>query len=112
MPTFTFDASLRPSDTAGVRRRKVVKYTGPISYATGGDPIAPADVGLSVIEDISENLAYNSTTPQIYFLVYDNSTAAGGPIGGKIRWFTATSTEVSAATNLSAATALIEFIGR
>ena len=113
MANITFDPGYRPFDNAGVRRRRLVKYTGPASYVTGGDSIAPGDVDLAVIEDISENVAYNSATPQIYFLVFDNSAAAGGATGGgKIRWFTATSTEVSAATNLSGATSFVEFIGR
>lgn len=112
MPNITFDPGVRPRDVAGVRRRMLVKYTGPTSYVTGGDSIAPADVGLAVIENVEEDLAYNPTTPQIYFIVFDQSVAAGGPQGGKMRWFTATTTEVSAATNLSSAFAYVEFIGR
>lgn len=112
MPTITFDPSLRPRDVAGIRRRVIVKYTGPKSYATGGDSVAAADVGLGVIENVDEDLAYNPTTPAIYFVVYDNSAAAGGPTGGKLRWFTATATEVGAGTDLSGATSIIEFVGR
>lgn len=112
MANITFDPGLRPYDNAGVRRRRLVTYTGPKSYATGGDSITPGDVDLSFIEDMSENVAYNPTTPAIYFLVLDQRTTAGGPAGGKIRWFTATATEVGAGTDLSGATASVEFIGR
>ena len=112
MANITFDPGLRPYDNAGIRRRRLVTYTGPKSYVTGGDPVYPGDVDLSVIEDMSENIAANPATPTIYFLYLDQRAASGGPAGGKIIWMTATGTQVTAATDLSSATATIEFIGR
>jgi len=112
MANIKFDPGLRPYDNSGIRRRRLVVYTGPKSYVTGGDSIAAGDVDLGTIEDMSENVAYNPTTPAIFFLALDQSVAAGGPTNGKIRWFSATATEVSNGTDLSGSSSIIEFIGR
>lgn len=68
-------------------------YTGPTSYVTGGDPIAPADVGLGTIDLLLVATAYNGTDVR---LVHYRT----GP--GKILWMVPnTNAEVANGTDLS-----------
>lgn len=79
-------------------------YTGPVSYATGGDPILASDVGLGNIDFVDAGNAYNGTN-STYMLAYIPST-------GKIIWYVPnTNAEVAAAVNLSTYTAVISVVG-
>lgn len=69
-------------------------YTGPTSYVTGGDPIAPTDVGLGSIDFLDVENAYNGVN-SMYMLNYVPAT-------GKIIWYVPnTNAEVANGVNLS-----------
>jgi len=88
--------------------RRVVDgvYTGPASYATGGDPVDADDLGLSSIRFLSLGLAANASNAVPYLLRLNAA-------GTKIMWFVpSTDTEVANATALSAFTASLHAEGR
>ena len=97
MPIIDFTQA-RPNDVAGIRRRRIVQYTGPASYATGGDLLVPSDVTLGVIEDLPEQSVTDGTS--VRTIIYNNTTQ-------KLQWFVPnTNVDVAAGVNLST------FIGR
>lgn len=90
----------------GNRRVNNGTYTGPTSYATGGDPIAAADVGLSDIRFLELNAALDANNANPRLLVSNRA-------GTKIMWFVpSTAAEVANGTNLSGFTAQIRIEGR
>jgi hypothetical protein len=102
----TIDLSqARPFDEAGIRRRVIITYTPPASYATGGDSILPGDIGnLGVIEEFPEQIATNGTA--IVCFIYNFTTQ-------KLQAFQpSTNVEIAAAVNLSAYISRIEVMGR
>lgn len=93
----------RGRDIAGVRRRTVGQYTGPASYATGGETIAPGDVGMGVLEFVDFELATDGT--DWYGIMYDHPT-------GKAIWVVLSSgNQVAGAVDLSAFNARFEAVG-
>lgn len=103
MPTISL-AVARGRDIAGVRRRTVGRYTGPASYVTGGDPIAPGDVGMGRIEFFDFELASNGAGT-FRLIQYDHAS-------GKAIWVVPnTGAEVANGTNISAFTARFEALG-
>lgn len=103
MPTIN-RTTLRFHDAAGKRLRRVGIYTGPSSYATGGDAFVAKDVSLGVLEHISFGVAHDGLGT-FRLLVYDHAN-------GKVIWVVPnTGAEVAAATNLSAFTARFEAMG-
>jgi hypothetical protein len=77
-------------------------YTGPVSYVTGGDPIAGADVGCGTIDyiDFAGGGAYNGSN-SVYLPTYIPAT-------GKVIWYVpSTNAEVAPGTNLSTYTARV-----
>lgn len=104
MPTLT--EVVRTRDVAGIRRRNIYQYSGPASYATGGDAVTPEDVGLGEIEGPTGlGIAINAGGT-IRGLVYDHTNE-------KILWYVLnTGAEVAATTDLSGFSAYIEFVGR
>lgn len=104
MPTIDLTVA-RPRDVAGVRRRTIGQYTGPASYATGGDPFVAGDAGLGEIEKMIFAIARNVAGTAIRFVTYDHTN-------GKAMWFTDSSTEVAATTDLSTFRVRFEAVGR
>ena len=103
MPTFTADGDNK--DLSSVLRRYVDTYTGPSSYATGGDPIVAGDVGLGRIFACHVGLAVNAAGT-IYLLRYFIASAV-------MKWYVpSTGVEVANATNLSGFSAHLEFVGK
>lgn len=104
---------VRSKDVAGVRRRNIGNYVGPVSYANpGGDVLTAASLGLAVIEKFSvPQLASDANGAAIrgLTLVYaaDGTTVT-------VRWYTdvAASTEVANAVDLSTYSVRFEAIGR
>jgi hypothetical protein len=90
-------------DKSGAKERRVVAYTGPTSYATGGDTLNPESVSLKVIEALVGLSISNGTN--IYSGYYNQTTK-------KILWYSATATEITNATDLSAFTGRFEAIGK
>jgi hypothetical protein len=90
-------------DKSGAKERRIIAYTGPAVYATGGDSLTPESISLKVIEALVGLLISNGTNTAWGF--YNQTTK-------KILWYTATATEVTNATDLSAYTGRFEAIGR
>jgi hypothetical protein len=82
----------------------IVKYTGPASYATGGDPLTPAQLGLTEILFVDIACAGGSAFEYDYAnqKVIAYRTGSGNQV---------VLSEVPAATNLSAQTARILILG-
>ena len=95
----------RYHDQAGIRLRKVFQYAGPASYATGGDSLTAAELGLGKIEAVNcVGAAWNGSAARI--LVYDYANS-------KMVWYVPnTGAEVGAATDLSLYTVRLEVLGR
>lgn len=90
-------------DNAGTRNRRVVGYTGPASYVTGGDPLAATDVALGTIEHISDFAISNGTDFRI--VSYNYTT-------GKLFMIVpSTNVQVANGVDLSAYTGRFEVIG-
>lgn len=81
MPTIDRYVSKHPLISFVNAHAALVGYTGPASYATGGDPIDANDVKLGRIEDIwpISGLAINGAGA-IRHIIYDASAEA-------IRWY-------------------------
>lgn len=100
--------TVRFQDSAGIRKRRVFQYTGPASYATGGDTLTATELGLSAIECVLGLTISNGTLVLIGW--WNRST-------GKIMWFDSpagaggTLTQVANATNLSTFTGFVEVVG-
>lgn len=90
-------------DKAGATERRILSYTGPASYATGGDSLTPESISLSKIGAVVGMVISNGTT--VYWGWWDATNK-------KILWFSATATEVPNATDLSGFTGTLEAIGR
>ena len=71
---------------------RVICYTGPASYVTGGDSLTPQQISLGKIGAIVGLTISNGTN--VYWGYYNTSTA-------KILWYSATATEITNATDLS-----------
>lgn len=102
MPTLDKTVA-RDNDVAGIRRRVVNKYTGPASYATGGDPFTAGDVGLGVIEFISFANPVDAT-PACRLVRYDHTNF-------KVIWFDLAGAEIANAVDLSTFSTRFEAIG-
>ena len=102
MATISRDA-VAMYDKSGAKERRIVAYTGPASYATGGDTLPPESVGLGRIEALLGLTISDGTT--LYWGYYNQTTEM-------ILWYSATGTEVPNATNLSTFTGRFEAIGR
>lgn len=94
-------------DSSSSRIRKIGGYTGPASYVSGGDPVTPANLGMSRIELMLFTPATNGT---LYLTAVWVPAAAGA---GAVKWLVGTTgVEVAGAVNLSAYTARFEAIGK
>ena len=85
------------------REIRYVTYTGPASYVTGGDALAPADVGFGRIDQVMGAWASNGSV--LLPLLYDYTNS-------KMKWFAAALTEQAGAANLSTYTVRLMIIGR
>ena len=94
----------RAEDGSNTKRRILGIYTGPASYATGGDAFLAADVKLGQIDVVVFEHAINAALTTIYFLRWSKTA-------NKVLWFSASGTEVANATDLSGFTGRFEAIG-
>ena len=102
MATISLDVA-RPRDVSGVRRRTIGRYTGPASYATGGESFVPGEVGQGRLEFVHFELATDGT--DWYGIMYDHATE-------KAFWVVLSSgNEVANAVDLSAFNARFEAVG-
>lgn len=90
-------------DKSGAKERRILAYTGPLSYATGGDALTPETISLSKIEAVVGLVISDDTN--VYWGYFNPSTQ-------KILWYSATATEIANGTDLSGFTGRFEAIGR
>lgn len=102
MPPTIDVTQFRMQDTSSDKRRAMGVYTGPASYATGGDAAAPGYFSLGQLHVLFFEQATNGTV--ILLLKYDYTAQ-------KVKWFDMAGAEIAAATNLSTYTARFEAIG-
>lgn len=88
--------TIQLQDATATRLRRLGVYTGPASYATGGDALSAADLGLGRVDVLHLEPLTNGTA--ILLARYDYTNA-------KVKVFDMAGAEVSAATNLSTYTA-------
>lgn len=91
------------NDKSADRSRRTLKFNGPASYATGGDPILGSEVGLSQIHVWPSAVVSDGTAA---LLTWHNKAT------GKLMYFDMTGVEVTALTNLSAYVGYVEVIGK
>lgn len=94
-------------DKIGRRFAFAGAYVGPTSYVTGGDPISLPTFN-NYIDIIHGTLSVSGT-----YVVRAIPVGAGPRNTWKFKWYTAAApqTEVSAATNLSAETIVVDGLG-
>jgi len=92
-------------DSSGSFLRRVARWTGPTSYATGGEPATPGAFGLGTIVTAS-------FTPALDAAGANTRVIAWNPATQKVQWFSAPGTEVTAGTDLSGYSAQFEVIGQ
>lgn len=89
-------------DHSGSKIRKFVRLTGPASYTTGGEALAPLVFGLGKILLLLAEVASNGTDLRLVQYDYTNQ---------KLKWFDLAGAEIANAANLSAYAARAEVIG-
>lgn len=90
-------------DHSGNFNRRIERWTGPASYATGGEDCSPSTFGLGQIVRGINGIASDGTTVR---LIWWN------PATNKLMWFVPnTNVEVAAAVNLSAFSVQFEVVG-
>jgi len=89
-------------DRSGSKSRKLGRVTGPTSYPTGGEVLAPSAFGLGRIDVLLFACASNGTDLRLVLYDYTN---------GRVKWFDLAGAEITATTNLSAYSARYEAIG-
>lgn len=90
-------------DATATRIRRLGGYTGPASYATGGDSLTAAELALGRIDLFCIEPLTNGTV--ILLGRYDYATS-------KLKVFDLTGAEIAAATNLSTYSGRFEAIGK
>lgn len=95
--------SFRAEDASSTKRRISGIYTGPASYATGGDSFLPADVKLGQIDLLRLGNPTNGSVVVVVEYDYTNQ---------KVKWYDMAGAEIANATALSAYTTRFEAIGR
>lgn len=90
-------------DASNARIRKIGNYTGPASYATGGDALVSGDLGMGRIEMLNFEIATNGSV--ILIVRYDY-------VNNKVKWFDLAGAEVANTTALGAYSARFEAIGK
>lgn len=90
-------------DKSADRLRKTIRFSGPASYATGGDPVTHNDIGMGRVDVWLGNVVSNGTVVLLTF--YDRTTS-------KLKYFDMAGAEVANATNLSTYFGFAEVIGR
>jgi hypothetical protein len=86
----TLDLTVAPPFVASTERRQIAQYTGPATYAAGGDPITPNDVRMGKIFAVLGGLITNGTlvrlvtyipaTEKLFITVPDTGAEASGDL--------------------------------
>jgi hypothetical protein len=105
MPTIS-QTSVRMKSVMGIRFERILDYTGPASYATGGDSFAAGDVSLGIIESVDPGIALDANGANPRLLTWNPTTQ-------KMQWFVPSSAaEVAAAVDLSGYTVRVQVFGK
>lgn len=102
MPTLDL-TTLQLQDASNTRIRRIGIYTGPASYATGGDSFTPANIAMGKIDMILFEHATNGT--DLRLPRYERATA-------KVKWYDLAGAEIANATDLSTYVTRFEAIGK
>lgn len=99
------ETSFPARDRLNERLVRQVRYTGPTSYATGGDPVnGPTELGMGEVYAVSGNIISDGVTTRIAWFDYVNQ---------KLVWFVpSTNAEVANTTNLSTFVGVLTFYGK
>ena len=102
----TIDKTVGPyHDKSGGHLRRIGGYTGPASYATGGDSFTAAEMSMGRIIKLNVAVAANAALSTFRLLHWDPATQ-------KVVWVVPnTGAEVAATTDLSGFTTRFEAIG-
>lgn len=92
----------RAEDVRGTKRVISGIYTGPASYSTGGDALAPGEVKLGQLHFFAAEVASNGT--DLRLVKYDYATE-------KVKWFDLAGAEIANGANLSAYSCRFEAVG-
>lgn len=101
-PTISYTVA-RYMDDAGIRRRRIVQITGPVSYPTGGFSFAASLVNCGALE-LAPNLLLSSGTA-VRLAVYDYTNSK------YLVFVPNTGAEVANGTDLSSFSTRSEFVG-
>ena len=91
-------------DTSNSRARKFITITGPASYATGGESLTPASIGMGRIDLFNAEAGLAAATTSIRLCRYNYTTQ-------KLQWFGENFSEIGSTTDLSTYTARVEVVG-
>lgn len=99
------ETSFPARDRLNDRMVRQVRYTGPASYATGGESVnSAADLGMGEVYGVSGGVISDGSTTRLLWFDYANQ---------KLMWFvTSTNAEVANATNLSTFVGVLTFYGK
>jgi hypothetical protein len=103
MAAVTIDRTVAPHDQSATLRRQIFTYTGPASYATGGDTGLAAALGWGTVMALGGSVISNGT---LTYLVWLNPTT------GAVMVFDMAGAQVANAVDLSTFTGRFEAIGR
>lgn len=103
MAAVTINGAGSPHDQSATCRRKTVVYTGPASYATGGDTGLADALGWGKIFALLGGIISNGTLT--YLLYWNASTSA-------VMIFDMAGAEVANATDLSTFSGSVEVVGQ
>jgi hypothetical protein len=102
MPTLNFAATADFADRSAVNERRILGYTGPSSYVTGGDSLPPGSVKLGRIKKITFGNPTNGTVILLVAFDYTNNL---------VKWFDLAGAEIANGTDLSTYSTRMEVIG-
>ena len=95
-------------DSSNARIRKIGLWTGPTSYATGGEVLVATDLGMGKIELLQFEDAHDGSVLRRVRLVV---TTVAGVLTYRVKWFDYAGVELAGATNLTTFSARFEAIG-
>ena len=103
MAAVTLDKTIAPNDQLAIARFHVFTYTGPTSYATGGDTGLAEALGWGIVFAVFGGIISNGTASLLVYFV---------PATGALMVFDMAGAEITALTNLSTYSGRLAAVGR